>query len=57
MANLSVKTASSIHQNDAKLWNQLSAGQPFQRNERYVFGKQVMSDCRPIYCWRMTAAL
>jgi predicted N-acyltransferase len=49
MADLSVKTASSIHQIDAKLWNQLSAGQPFQSYEWYSFGEQAMSDCQPIY--------
>jgi hypothetical protein len=49
MANLSVKTVSSIHQNDAKLWNQLSAAKPFQSFERYVFGEQVMSDHQPFY--------
>lgn len=49
MSNLSVKTISSIHQIDAKLWNQLSGGKPFQSYEWYVFGEQVMSDCLPIY--------
>lgn len=49
MADLIVTTASSIHQIDAKLWNQLSAGKPFQSYEWYVFGEQVMSDCQPIY--------
>jgi predicted N-acyltransferase len=49
MANLSIKTTSSIHEIDAELWNQLSAGKPFQSHEWYVFGEQVMSDCQPIY--------
>ncbi|MGZ9220794.1 MAG: GNAT family N-acetyltransferase [Anaerolineales bacterium] len=49
MSNLSVKTASSIHEIDAGLWNQLSAGKPFQSHQWYVFGEQVMSDCLPIY--------
>jgi predicted N-acyltransferase len=49
MSNLSVKTTSSIHEIDAKLWNQLSAGKPFQSYEWYAFGEQVMSDCQPIY--------
>jgi predicted N-acyltransferase len=49
MSNLSVKTASSIVEIDAQLWNQLSAGKPFQSYEWYVFGEQVMSDCQPIY--------
>lgn len=49
MSNLSVKTTSSIREIDAELWNQLSAGQPFQSYEWYIFGEQVMSDCQPIY--------
>lgn len=49
MSNLSVKTASSIHEMDAQLWNQLSAGKPFQSYEWYVYGEQVMSDCQPVY--------
>lgn len=49
MSNLSVKTTSSIHEIDPKLWNRLSAGKPFQSYEWYVFGEQVMSDCQPIY--------
>lgn len=49
MSNLRVKTASSIVEIDAELWNQLSDGKPFQSYEWYVFGEQVMSDCQPIY--------
>jgi hypothetical protein len=49
MSNLSVKTVSSIHEIDARLWNQLSGGRPFQSYDWYVFGEQVMSDCLPIY--------
>jgi predicted N-acyltransferase len=49
MSNLRVKTASSIHEIDAELWNQLSDGKPFQSYQWYVFGEQVMSDCQPIY--------
>ena len=49
MSTLSVKTASSIHEIDAKLWNELSAGTPFQSHQWYVFGEQVMCDCLPIY--------
>lgn len=49
MSNLSVKIASSIHEIDVQLWNQLSAGKPFQSYEWYVFGEQVMSDCLPTY--------
>jgi predicted N-acyltransferase len=49
MSNLSVRTASSIHEIDAQLWNQLSAGKPFQSYEWYVFGERVMADCQPIY--------
>jgi hypothetical protein len=49
MSNLSVKTASRIHEIDAELWNQLSDGKPFQSYGWYVFGEQVMSDCQPIY--------
>jgi predicted N-acyltransferase len=49
MSNLSVRTASSIHEIDSQLWDQLSAGEPFQSHEWYVFGERVMSDCQPIY--------
>jgi predicted N-acyltransferase len=49
MSNLSLKIASSIHEIDAGLWNQLSPGKPFQSHQWYVFGEQVMSDCQPIY--------
>jgi predicted N-acyltransferase len=49
MSTLSVQTALSIHEINAALWNQLSAEEPFQSYEWYVFGEQVMSDCRPIY--------
>ena len=49
MSNLSVRITSSIHEIDAGLWNQLSAGKPFQSHQWYVFGEQVMSDCLPVY--------
>lgn len=49
MSILSVKTTSSIHEIDADLWNQLSAGKPFQSHQWYAFGEQVMSDCLPFY--------
>ena len=49
MSNFSVKTAFSIHEIDASLWNQLSDGKPFQSHQWHVFGEQVMSDCPPIY--------
>ena len=49
MSNFSVKTAFSIHEIDASLWNQLSNGKPFQSHQWYVFGERVMSDCPPVY--------
>ena len=49
MSTLSIKTASSIHQINAELWNQPSRGQPFQSHRWYAFGEHVMSDCLPAY--------
>lgn len=49
MSQLSINAAFSIHEIDAGLWNELSAGKPFQSHQWYVFGEQVMSDCLPIY--------
>jgi hypothetical protein len=49
MPNFSLKTAFSIHEIDAGLWNQLSERDPFQSHQWYVFGEQVMSDCPPVY--------
>ncbi|HEX9839909.1 MAG TPA: GNAT family N-acetyltransferase [Anaerolineales bacterium] len=49
MSNFSVRTAFSVHEIDAGAWNQLSDRKPFQSHRWYVFGEQVMSDCRPIY--------
>ena len=49
MSTINIKTAYSVYQIDPELWNQLSAGQPFQSHRWYAFGEQVMSDCLPVY--------
>lgn len=46
---ISVKTYFSIHDINAEAWDQVSGGMPFQSHRWYIFGEQVMSDCRPIY--------
>ncbi|HKZ00879.1 MAG TPA: hypothetical protein VJ180_01485, partial [Pyrinomonadaceae bacterium] len=49
MPNLLVKTASSIHEIDSTVWDQLSGDLPFQSHRWYAYGEQVMADCTPIY--------
>lgn len=49
MSNLSIKTASSIHEIDPATWNRLSNGRPFQSHRWYAYGERVMADCPPVY--------
>jgi predicted N-acyltransferase len=49
MQNISIKTASSIHEIDPVAWDQLSNGHPFQSHRWYVYGERVMTDCPPYY--------
>jgi len=49
MSNLSIKTASSVHEIDSETWDRLSAGSPFQSHRWYAFGETVMADCPPMY--------
>ena len=49
MFNLSIKTASSIHEIDPKAWDHLSDGRPFQSYRWYAYGECVMRDCPPVY--------
>lgn len=49
MANLRIKTASSIHEIDPIAWDQLSNGRPFQSHHWYVYGERVMADCPRVY--------
>jgi predicted N-acyltransferase len=49
MFNLSIKTASSIHEIDPATWNRLSNDRPFQSHRWYAYGERVMADCPPLY--------
>ena len=49
LTNIKIKTASSILEVDATLWDELSNDKPFQSYQWYVYGEQVMSDCPPVY--------
>jgi predicted N-acyltransferase len=49
MTKIDIKTASSIHEIDAGLWDELSIDKPFQSHGWYGYGEQVMADCPPVY--------
>lgn len=44
-----IKKASSIHEIEAPIWDQLSDAHPFQSHRWYAFGERVMADCSPTY--------
>ena len=44
-----VKVVSTIHSIEPAVWDQLSAGRPFQSHRWYTFGERVMADCPPVY--------
>jgi len=47
--NLTIRIAHSINEIDRKMWDDLSAGKPFQSHRWYQFGERVMDDCEPVY--------
>ena len=49
MNGLHVKTFFSINEINARAWDRLSGGLPFQSYRWYTFGERVLSDCSPIY--------
>lgn len=49
MTSLKIKAFDSIQKIEATVWDQISAGKPFQSYRWYVFGEKVMSDCPPVY--------
>lgn len=44
-----ITTASSIHDIEAAVWDQLSDARPFQSHRWYAFGERIMADCPPTY--------
>jgi hypothetical protein len=48
-SNLTIRTASGINAIAPRVWDELSAGRPFQSHRWYQFGERVMQDCEPIY--------
>lgn len=46
---LEIKAVSSIHAIQPAVWDQLSAGRPFQSHQWYAFGERVMADCPATY--------
>ena len=49
MNEFQIQIVTSIHNIDSTVWDQLSAGKPFQSHRWYVYGEHVMSDCEPMY--------
>lgn len=49
MTGIIINILRSIDELDARVWDELSAGKPFQSHRWYVFGERVMQDCRPFY--------
>ncbi len=48
-SKIDIQIADSVKEIDAREWNNLSAGLPFQSHTWYLFGEQVMTDCEPMY--------
>lgn len=46
---LNIKVVTSIHAFEPAIWDQLSAGRPFQSHRWDAFGERFMANCPPVY--------